>query len=133
MESQHCPQWRRGGTIAEGLHPSPRAGADVPEVIAAARSRGLHTLGWEGQFRTPGGICELYWLGQDAENRRRDELWSEYIDRSAQQLLHELNRLVSDTNLVEEGVKSFRHLAKLREDGVGLDEYLCFVLYFSSK
>jgi len=107
--------------------------ADVPEVIAAARSRGLAALGWEVQFRTPGGICELYWLGPHAESRHRDEPWSEYIDRSAQHLLNEFNRLVADTDLVEEGVKSFRLLAKLREDGVGLDEYLCFVLYFSSK
>jgi hypothetical protein len=104
--------------------------ADVAEVIAAARDLGLATLGGQIQFRTPDGICELYWLSADADERRPGEDWLAFVARSADQVLWLFTRLVADTDFIAEGVRTFSYRAELRSRGHELNEYLYFAMSF---
>jgi hypothetical protein len=104
--------------------------ADVAEAINAAQTSGLATLGGQIQFRTPDGICELYWLSATAEDRRPDEDWLPFVSRSAEQVLQRFVGLVATTDFVAEGLRHFPCLAELQSRGDELAEYLCFVLYF---
>jgi hypothetical protein len=104
--------------------------ADVPETIAAARECGLVTVGGVAQFRIPSGTCELYWRSTDAEPRRPSEPWSEYVARSAGEVLVGFRQLPV-AEMVAEGLQ-WPEIAALREAGVDVSEHLCFVLYFDA-
>lgn len=93
----------------------------------------MATLGGQVQFRCPDGTCELYWLNADAEERRPDEDWPEFVARSAEQVLQGLSELPTPADIVAEGVARFAHLRELHSRGVALDEFLWFVLYFESQ
>jgi hypothetical protein len=101
----------------------------VEEVVIAARDCSLANLGGQIQFRVPEGTCELYWLTAAPDDRRPDEPWSAYVNRTADEVLSRFRLLQSRTNFVKEGV-SFPLLQHLHDQGVNLDQYLCFVVYF---
>lgn len=107
--------------------------ADVAHAVAAGRDAGLATLGGQVQFRTPDGICELYWLNSDADDRRPDEDWPNYVARSADQVLRGFAGMVAGADFVAEGVLHFGHLAELRSLGHELKEYLWFALSFCDE
>lgn len=107
--------------------------ADVAEAVTAARDAGLATLGGQVQFRTPAGICELYWLNADADDRRPDEDWPTFVVRSADQVLRGFAGLVAGTDFEAEGVRHPGQLAELQSLGHDLKEYLWFALSFCDE
>jgi hypothetical protein len=104
--------------------------ADVPEALAAARTCGLACLGGQVQFRVPEATCELYWRSADAEPRQPGEPWAEYTTRSAAEVSARVQQLPV-AELIAEGLQ-WPEIAALRDAGVDVSEYLCFVLYFDA-
>src|SRR5947209_6989820 len=104
---------------------------DVPEVIAAAQGCGLATVGGVVQFRIPAGTCELYWRCTDAEPRRPNEPWDEYVARSAAEVLAGVRKLPV-AEMIVEGLQ-WTQVAALRDAGQDVSECLCFVLYFDAE
>jgi hypothetical protein len=104
--------------------------ADVPEAIAAARACGLATIGGVAQFRTPAGTGELYWWSADAGPRWPGESWGQYVARSAAEVLARVQQLPV-AEMVAEGLR-WPEIAALRDTGVDVSNYLCFVLYFDA-
>ena len=107
--------------------------ADVAEAVTAARDAGLATLGGQVQFRTPDGICDLYWLNADADDRRPDEDWPTFVVRSADQVLRGFAGLIAGTDFVAEAVRHPGHIAELQSLGHELKEYLWFAVSFCDK
>jgi hypothetical protein len=105
---------------------------DVPAVIAAARRCGLATEGGQVQYRFPNATCELYWLNADSTPRRDGEVWSEYVVRSADEVLGGFQRLLADTDFIAE-VAGLGYLAEQLAPGVSITPFRCFVLYFASE
>jgi hypothetical protein len=107
---------------------------DVIDVIRSAKENRLASIGGEVQFRFPDGYCELYWIGFDSRDRQEDEHWDDYVTRSAEEVIKEFNRINREFDLLDEGYRSFQFLKdKVDKDGVALDDYLCYVLYFNSE
>ena len=106
--------------------------ADVEQVIEAARSAGLATLGGQAQFRLPDGICEMYWREADASDRKPNESWSAFVCRSAGEVLARFKEKVANVDYLAEA-RRWPFLGKQLEQGVDVLAYLCFVLYFQAE
>lgn len=104
---------------------------DLREVVEAARTSGLATLGGQVQFRVPEGTCELYWFSIDSAPRQSGEPWSNYVDRCAREVLEGIDNLPPVSELVSEGIRNFNVLGALHSSGTNLVEHLCMVLYFT--
>jgi hypothetical protein len=105
---------------------------DIPEVIAAARSAGLVSVGGQLQFRLPdGGICECYWVEVDTYQSVSKELpWTERVARTADVALADFTRLASEYDFLEEGRRAFRmHLGQVEHHNESPAEMMWFVWY----
>ena len=71
---------------------------DIEEVIEAARSIGLASLGGQVQFITPYGVYELYWLNYNSQDQVPGETWASYVDRCASEVIVEFRRLCANTD-----------------------------------
>ena len=80
------PAWRR---------------ADLWRVANAARAVGLAATGGQVQLRLPSAIHELYWQDYDPGERRPDENWPAYADRSWKELLFLVGTLPSDEVIID--------------------------------
>jgi hypothetical protein len=105
---------------------------DILEAIAAAPSAGLAVLGGQVQFVMPGTTCELYWMNYDPEERKENEIWAEYTERTAKETIKAL-RPVMKEDLVQIAVDHFEVLKNAKANGVCLDDYLLFILCFQSE
>lgn len=103
---------------------------DIPEVIAAAREAGLANLGGQPQFRGLFGTAELFWLGFSPVERKPNESWQSYVDRSASETLAAFREIVSSTDFQREGCENWIPIKEAKDKGVKLSEHLWFVLYF---
>jgi hypothetical protein len=115
----------RGKVNAWGL-------ADVEEVIEAARSAGLATLGGVAQFRLPDGICEMHWHEANASDRRPGEPWHEFVRRSADEVLAIFREKVAPVDYLAEARRGPFFHDKMRQ-GVDVLASLCFVLHFQAE
>ena len=106
---------------------------DIPEVIEAARAAGLANLGGQPQFQDPIGTAEPYWLNFEPTERKANESWHRYIDRSATETLAAFNNLCQSTDFEREGCKNWPHIKEAKEKGINPTEHLWFVLYFEKN
>jgi hypothetical protein len=107
---------------------------DVIHVILSAKESRLASIGGQVQFRFPDGYCELYWINFDSGDRKEDELWDDYVTRSADEVIKEFNRINREFDLLDEGYRSFQFLKdKVEKEGVALGDYLCYVMYFNDE
>ncbi|WP_337175448.1 hypothetical protein [Paludisphaera sp.] len=106
--------------------------AAVEEAIKAAAACGLANRGGQAQFRVPAWTCELYWLSVDSGDRLPEEPWESYVARSASEVLAQFTALRGRTDFTKEALQ-WPVLAQLHAEGVDLNQYLCFVLYFDPK
>jgi hypothetical protein len=106
--------------------------AAVEEAVRVAAACGLANLGGQAQFRIPDGTCELYWLSLDSGERHSDETWGSYVTRSAVEVLAQFAALRDRTDFIKEALR-WPVLAQLHAEGVDLNQYLCFVLYFDPE
>jgi len=105
---------------------------DLLTVADAAEHAGLASDGWQVQFRTPDGACELCWSSFDPEERRKSESWSQYVTRSWQESRQMWQKLFDNANLIVEGKKIFRLIQQTEGQGVLPRDTLWFVLHFKS-
>jgi hypothetical protein len=96
-----------------------------PAALASAKAHGYACLGGQFQFRVPDGVYEMYWLEADASDRRSEEGWADYSQRSCTEVLDKFNDLVSNTDFVKEAAR-FRLLSSAVE-------CLVFVGYFETE
>ncbi len=106
---------------------------DIPEAIEAARIAGLANLGGQPQFQGPIGTSEPYWLNFEPAERKANESWQSYVDRSATETLAAFNNLCRSTNFEREGCENWPHIKEAKEKGINPIEHLWFVLYFEKK
>jgi hypothetical protein len=104
----------------------------VEEAIAAGRAAGLVTLGGQVQFRLPDGICELYWISANAGERRPDESWDVFVNRSADEMLRQFREEVVVHDFLSEA-RSWPFLRRQIDKGVDVLCCLYFVLYFETE
>jgi hypothetical protein len=102
--------------------------ADLPLLANAARAAGLATLGGQVQLRLPSAIHELYWQDYDPGERRPDETWPQYADRSWKELLFLAGTLPPDQAIID-GARRLWPWLKLGDteaaDAMWFVVYLC--------
>jgi hypothetical protein len=103
---------------------------DVTNVIDYAYSIGLGIIGGQLQFKLPDGTCELYWRKFDPKERVTGEKWQDYCKRTRLECIELLNKLPDNKSLINEAVDNFEFLKQKYNNGVNLEEYLIFILYF---
>jgi len=106
---------------------------DFQNVIEAATEIGLGIIGGQVQFKLPDGTCELYWRKYDTAERVKDEKWTEYRERTKQECLSLFNQLPINKELVNEGIENFDFLKDKFSEGINLEKYLIFIIYFNDK
>lgn len=129
-----CYQWLPPNVLSKGTLRGKEYAwplADVEETVRAAAGCGLATLGGQVQFRTPDGTYELYWLCADSTDRRLNEPWEAYVTRSASEVLAAFANLRAHTDFLAEAILA-PGLKGLSQQGIDLNQYLCFVLVFST-
>jgi hypothetical protein len=71
-----------------------------PEIATRAEAMGYACLGGQFQFRTPIGVCEMYWLSADSSDRRPEENWDSYCGRTREEVLEKFSNIVSETDFM---------------------------------
>ena len=104
--------------------------ADLGLLSNAARAVSLATLGGQVQLRLPSAIHELYWQDYDPGERKAEETWSQYADRSWKELLFLAGTLPSDQAIID-GARRLWPWLKLG-DGEAV-QAMWFVVYLSAE
>lgn len=102
------------------------------EILArAVKSIGLGIEGGQVQFILPDGTCELYWLNYNTAERKSGESWEQYCDRTAKECIDTFQKLINTTDFEQEGILNFDFLKSKAAEGVEINQYLTFILYFN--
>lgn len=105
--------------------------ADFKEVVDKAVKVGLGIIGGQVQFSLPDGTCELYWHKYDTTDRKSNENWKDYCHRTKQECLNQYEKLPTDNELLQEGIRSFEFLKQKSKTDLNLKDFLIFILYFN--
>ena len=108
----------------------------IPDVIEAAKSANLVSIGGQLQFRlTEGGTCECYWVEVDTYSSVADDLtWDERVQATAEQGLRQFVALQNRFDFEAEGRSSFaKHIEDFEADGGNLADAMCFVWYLRTE
>lgn len=105
---------------------------DVEKAIVAARDAGLACLGGQVQFQLPEGTCEAYWLNYDTGDRRAGEPWSDFVRRSAAEVLTSVHRLCRETDFRQAALEWDFIRQRVESEQLDPIQHLWFVLYFKS-
>ena len=103
--------------------------SDVVDVIECAPEASMATLGGQIQYRFPDATCELYWLSYDPSPRSPNETWTKYCRRSSKEAISKFHDLPEPAGIREQA-KTFSYLKDKLEQGVDIDEYQVFIIYF---
>jgi hypothetical protein len=106
---------------------------DFIDVIEAAKSKNLAIIGGQIQFKLPDGTCELYWKRYDTKDRLPNENWIDYCSRTYSECIQQFKQIDSNEKLIKEGIENFDFLKNKATDGVNLEPYLIFILYFQNN
>ena len=103
---------------------------DVLEVIEAAKKVPMAIIGGQVQYVLPAGTCELYWLSYDATDRKTNERWIDYCNRTANEVSEKFRRLLS-IDIQKEAVEAFSDILSNDLNAFDkLNDYQTFILYF---
>ena len=103
---------------------------DFIEVVNAARDIPMAIIGGQVMYMLPDGVCELYWLSYDTEDRKLTEDWLTYCNRTANECIERFTALVVSTDINAAALENFTFLEEKRKAGVNIEMYKTFVLYF---
>ena len=109
------PAWRR---------------ADLPLLSNAARAVGLAATGGQVQLRLPSATHELYWQDYDPCERKLEETWPEYADRSWKELLFLTGTLPPDQVIID-GARRLWPWLTIADEEAGAAMW--FVVYLAAK
>ena len=103
--------------------------SDIPLVAQDALKNNLAILGGQVQYILPGATCELYWVSADPEIKKTGT-WEEYVKLSHDVFIKKFSENVLSRDIKKEAVESFNILKQKDQEGVNIDDYQIFVMYF---
>ncbi|NLJ82429.1 MAG: hypothetical protein GX330_04815 [Bacteroidales bacterium] len=105
---------------------------DFKNVVEAARQVPMAVVGGQVQYVFNDGICELYWLSYDPDERQENEDWIAYCNRTANQVNQKFDKLIIQTDFEREA-QTFEFLKEKKNKGVDIDEHKIFIIYFNDN
>jgi len=105
---------------------------DFKNVVEAARQVPMAVVGGQVQYVFNDGICELYWLSYDPDERQENEDWIAYCNRTANQVNQKFDKLINQTDFEREA-QTFEFLKEKKNKGVHIDEHKIFVICFNDN
>lgn len=106
--------------------------SSFPDALTKAEIGSYACLGGQFQLRPTSGICEMYWLSADSEDRQPGEDWGSYCNRSCAEVREKFGRLASDTDFLKESAR-WPHLHEAMSTETAVREHLVFVAYFINE
>lgn len=100
-----------------------------PGALQNAEALKYACIGGQFQFRVEEGIYEMYWLSADSEDRKTDESWIDYCQRSCQEVLEGFQKILAVTDFRKEASQWELLNAKMNA-GADIGQSLVFVAYF---
>jgi hypothetical protein len=107
--------------------------SDFVDVIEMARQNSLSISGGQVQYALPDVTCELYWLSYDTSDKKPNETWQTYCNRTAEECLEKFNSLIQTTDFEKEAFQNFEILRNKKQSGIDINKYKTFILYFDSQ
>jgi len=104
--------------------------ADLGFLSNAARAVGLATTGGQVQLRLSSATHELYWQDYDPGDRRPDETWHQYADRSWKELLFLTGTLPPDAVMIDGARRLWPWLKIADSEAV---DAMWFVVYLAAE
>ena len=105
---------------------------DFKKVVEAARQVPMAIVGGQVQYVFDDGICELYWLSYDPDERQENEEWVTYCNRTANQVNQKFDKLINETDFDKE-TQTFEFLKEKKNKGIDIDEHKIFIIYFNDN
>jgi len=105
---------------------------DFHDVLNIAANANIGIIGGQVQFKLPNGTCELYWHQYDSNDQISNEPWKLYCQRTKKEVENAFAKLPSNLELVKEATEYFEFLAEKANDGVDIEQYLIFIIYFNT-
>ena len=106
--------------------------SDFSSVIDSAIQNRLSIIGGQVQYVFPDGTCELYWLSYDRTEREKNEEWIHFCNRSAKECIDQF-KIITSKNINEEAIENFTFLALKKEEGIDIENFKCFIIYFEEE
>jgi hypothetical protein len=103
-----------------------------PDVLNEAKNYGVACLGGQFQFRCDDVTCELYWLSADATDRMEDEEWTQFVERTNDEVHRKFDELKLRADFAKE-IENWDFLRIKRLEGRDLMRDLWFVAYFVTE
>jgi hypothetical protein len=103
-----------------------------PNALTKAEALGYACLGGQFQFRLDDGICEMYWLNADSNERAPNEPWVDYCRRSCKEVLSAFQNLATNTDFKKEALGWLPIKAAMTRGSDPL-RWLVFVAYFVNE
>jgi len=100
-----------------------------PDALTNAEKLHYACLGGQFQVRLESGVCEMYWLNADSDDRQPGEEWGEYCRRSCAEVRQNFERLVLETDFSKQSV-GWPHIREAMVRGFDPRQRLVFVAYF---
>jgi len=102
---------------------------DFIDVVNAAKEIPMATIGGQIMYFFPDGTCELYWLSYDPAERKPEEDWLNYCNRTANECITKFNSLISNVDINAEAL-GISYIKDKNNEGINIDDYKVFVIYF---
>ena len=99
------------------------------DALAKAEALGYACLGGQFQFRLDDCTCEMYWLNADSKERKPEETWTAYCERTCFEVKLSFERIARETDFVKEAME-WAPVRQAAVDGVDPMQWLVFVAYF---
>jgi hypothetical protein len=102
---------------------------DFIDVVKAAKEIPMAVIGGQVMYFLPDGTCELYWRSYDPADRKPEENWITYCNRTAKECIEKFKVLVTSIDIKAEAL-TIPFLENKDKEDVNIDDYKVFVLYF---
>ena len=105
---------------------------DFQDVLNIVSNANIGIIGGQVQFKLPNGTCELYWHQYDSNDQIPNEPWELYCQRTKKEVAKAFSKIPSNLELVKEATEYFEFLAEEANNGVDIEQYLIFIIYFNT-
>jgi hypothetical protein len=107
--------------------------SDFTSVVEIARQNSIAISGGQVQYALPDATCELYWIAYDTADKKTNETWTMYCERTAKECLVKFNSILQTKDIEKEALDSFKLLRDKKQSGVDINDFKTFVLYFEHE
>ena len=106
---------------------------DFIEILTYAKNVPMACIGGQIQYQFNDATCELWWENYDSAERKQNENWKDYCNRTVDECIKIFNVIINTVDFKEEAKNSFEYLKNKIEQGYDIEKNKMFMLYFDDS